>query len=390
MRPEPSLEESLEKIKRGTVEVITPHALKEKLKRAKSLKIKAGFDPTTKDIHLGHLVLLKKLRTFQDLGHQVYFLVGDFTARIGDPSGRDTTRPPLSKEEVLDNARTYTQQALKILNPEKTEIVFNSSWFDKMDLNFFCRLLSSYTVARILERDDFQRRFNNNLPISMLEFIYPLLQGYDSVVLEADVEVGGTDQKFNLLCARDIQEYFGKEPQVIITLPLLLGLDGKDKMSKSLGNYIGIDEPPQQIFGKVMSISDDLMYQWYEILTEFDMSQVKKLHPKEAKENLAQEIVSWFYGQDEACYQRERFKKIFSQGEYPQDILAFNIPPQGMTILDILVESGLVISKNEARRLIKQGAVEFSGQKIKEEKFLIRESGLLRSGKKSFLEIKKP
>ena len=382
-----SVAEILQKIKRGTIEIIEETQLVEKLKENRPLKIKAGFDPTTQDIHLGHVVLLKKLRLFQDLGHTVYFLIGDFTARIGDPSGRESTRPPLTKEQVIRNAQTYTQQAFKILNPEKTQIVFNSTWFDKMELSSFCNLLSRYTVARLLERDDFQKRMKQNKPISMLEFVYPLLQGYDSVVLEADIEIGGSDQKFNLVCARHIQSAFGKEPQVIITLPLLIGLDGKNKMSKSLGNYIGINESSRDIFGKVMSISDELMYEWYRILTDFEMKEIKSMHPRDAKLKLAQEIVSWFYGKEKALKEKEEFIRVFSKKEKPSHLPKYYLNYGNESVLDVMVNSGLVSSKNEARRLLQQGAVSFNSKKIEEEKYLLNSPGILKIGKKKFLQV---
>lgn len=383
-----SPEEAVFKIKRGTVEIINAQDLLRKIKTNKPLKVKVGFDPTSSDIHLGHVVLLKKLRLLQDLGHIVYFLIGDFTAMIGDPSERDTLRPKLSKEEIMKNASTYTEQAFKILDKEKTKVVFNSKWFAEMKLDLFCNLLSKYTVARLLERDDFQKRYKDNKPISMLEFVYPLLQGYDSVVLEADIELGGTDQKFNLLCARTIQETFSQEPEVIITLPLLVGLDGTNKMSKSLGNYIGITEPPEDIFGKVMSVSDELMYQWYEILTQEDMTSIKNMHPKEAKQKLAEEITSWFYSKEEAAAQKERFEKIFSKGVISDDIPEHTIPKTGKNIIELLFQVAFVTSKNEARRLIKQGAVEFDGSKISDEDFVVSGEGILRCGKKNFLKIK--
>ncbi|RKY34495.1 MAG: tyrosine--tRNA ligase, partial [Candidatus Duberdicusella sinuisediminis] len=304
-------------IERGTHEIISKDELSKKiefsLRKNKPLKVKAGFDPTSKDIHLGHVVLLKKLRTFQDLGHVVYFIIGDFTARIGDPSGRSELRPSLTEEEVLANASTYTQQAFKILDRKKTKVIFNSKWFKDLKIEDFFPILKSYTLARLLERDDFSLRMKENKPITILEFFYPLLQGYDSVKIGADVELGGTDQKFNLIVGRHLQEFFGQPSQVIITLPLLVGLDGKNKMSKSLGNFIGIEEPPSEIFGKTMSISDELMYHYFELLTDFDLDKLKKMHPKEAKELLAFSFVCWFYDEETAIGEKERFNEIFSK-----------------------------------------------------------------------------
>ena len=302
---------ALEVIKRGIVDLIEEEELIKKLEKAykenKPLKIKAGFDPTAPDLHLGHTVLLRKLRQFQDLGHEVYFLIGDFTAMIGDPSGRSETRPPLTKEQVLENAKTYEQQVFKILDPNKTKIIFNSAWFSKMNAEDIIRLCAKYTVARILEREDFKKRFEANLPISIHELIYPLFQAYDSVALQADVELGGTDQLFNLLIGRDIQKEYGQEPQVIITLPILEGLDGVQKMSKSLGNYVGIMEPPFEMYGKIMSIPDKIMWKYYELLTDIPLEKIKtlkdqvesgKYHPKEAKKRLARYLVAQFHSEE--------------------------------------------------------------------------------------------
>ncbi|MBN2120333.1 MAG: tyrosine--tRNA ligase [Candidatus Omnitrophica bacterium] len=381
--------EQLTSLKRNVVEIISEEDLAAKIENSFRtnipLRVKAGFDPTAPDIHLGHIVLLKKLRRFQDLGHIVYFIVGDFTARIGDPSGKNETRPPLTKKQIMQNAKTYTDQAFKILDRKKTKVVFNSKWFDKTTLEDLMVLLSNYTVARLLERDDFTLRMREGKPITMLEFLYPLMQGYDSVKIEADIELGGTDQKFNLIVGRRIQEAFGQSPQVIMTLPLLVGLDGVNKMSKSLGNYIGIQEKPSDIFGKTMSVSDELMYQYLEI---FDLMSLKKEHPKETKTNLACEFVAWFYGKDVAKEEKNKFETIFSKKDLSaSDFPEYSINSEGERLLDILIASGLVASKNEARRLIKQKALEFSGHKILDENSLINKEGILRVGKKKFLKI---
>ncbi|HEC69569.1 MAG TPA: tyrosine--tRNA ligase [Candidatus Omnitrophica bacterium] len=380
-------------IERGTHEIISKDELSKKiefsLRKNKPLKVKAGFDPTSKDIHLGHVVLLKKLRTFQDLGHVVYFIIGDFTARIGDPSGRSELRPSLTEEEVLANASTYTQQAFKILDRKKTKVIFNSKWFKDLKIEDFFPILKSYTLARLLERDDFSLRMKENKPITILEFFYPLLQGYDSVKIGADVELGGTDQKFNLIVGRHLQEFFGQPSQVIITLPLLVGLDGKNKMSKSLGNFIGIEEPPSEIFGKTMSISDELMYHYFELLTDFDLDKLKKMHPKEAKELLAFSFVCWFYDEETAIGEKERFNEIFSKKKLDKQDFPIYPLKEEKNILDLLLEKNLVSSRNEARRLIKQKALEFEGEKVLDEKFIINKEGLLKIGKKKFLRIVK-
>jgi len=318
-----SPEEQLKLIKQGTVEIIEEEELLKKLKEGRPLRIKAGFDPTAPDLHLGHTVLLQKLRQFQQLGHEVYFVIGDFTAMIGDPTGRSETRPPLSREEVLENAKTYEHQVFKVLIPEKTNIVFNSSWLSSLGTEGIIRLAGQYTVARMLERDDFSKRFKEGIPIYIHEFLYPLLQGYDSVFLRADVELGGTDQKFNLLVGRDLQRAYGQEPQVCITLPLLVGLDGVRKMSKSYGNYIGITERPEDMFGKVMSISDDLMWDYYLLLTDYTQEEIedfkKNLHPMDAKKRLAHYIVSRYHSKEEADRALEFFERTFSKREFPQD-----------------------------------------------------------------------
>ncbi len=378
----------LDIIKRGSVEIIRETELIDKLKERRPLRIKAGFDPTAPDIHLGHTVLLQKLRQFQELGHKVIFLVGDFTARIGDPTGKNEMRKPLTEGQIVKNARTYTEQAFKILIKERTEVVFNSQWLSKMILADFAKVAMNYTVARLLERDDFSKRYKEGRPISMLEMLYPLIQGYDSVMVKADVEIGGTDQKFNLLVGRALQEAFGQKPQVVLTLPLLEGLDGVNKMSKSLGNYIGITEPPGEIFGKVMSVSDELMYRYYELLTSEDMQEIKAMHPKEAKMKLAAIITARFYSEEEAKLQKNRFDEIFSKGNLPQDIPKAKVK-RDIPIIEFLVSNKLCSSKKEARRLIQQGAVSLNDKKISSQAFNLtdRTTGVLRVGKKRFLAI---
>ncbi len=378
----------LDIIKRGSVEIIRETELIDKLKERRPLRIKAGFDPTAPDIHLGHTVLLQKLRQFQELGHKVIFLVGDFTARIGDPTGKNEMRKPLTEGQIVKNARTYTEQAFKILIKERTEVVFNSQWLSKMILADFAKVAMNYTVARLLERDDFSKRYKEGRPISMLEMLYPLIQGYDSVMVKADVEIGGTDQKFNLLVGRALQEAFGQKPQVVLTLPLLEGLDGVNKMSKSLGNYIGITEPPGEIFGKVMSVSDELMYRYYELLTSEDMQEIKAMHPKEAKMKLAAIITARFYSEEEAKLQKNRFDEIFSKGNLPQDIPKAKVK-RDIPIIEFLVSNKLCSSKKEARRLIQQGAVSLNDNKISSQAFNLtdRTTGVLRVGKKRFLAI---
>ncbi len=384
------INKQLKIIKRGTVEIISEQELKVKMeesaKTKKPLKIKAGFDPTAPDLHLGHTVLLRKMRQFQDLGHKVYFLIGDFTGRIGDPSGRSEIRKQLSKEEVLKNALTYKKQISKTLDIDKLQIVFNSEWFDKMSVLDMLKLTSRATVSQMLARADFKKRLSKNEDISLLEFMYPLLQGYDSVKLEADIELGGTDQIFNLLVGRDMQKDFGQPQQVIITMPLLEGTDGTQKMSKSYGNYISINESPKEMFGKIMSISDELMLKYYELLTDEDLESVKAMHPKEAKLRLAQIIAQQYHSKESASKARLEFERVFSQKELPQEMPEYRTDTK-QTIINILLKSGLVKSGNEGRRLLRQGAVLFNGSKVKEESFIIKESGILKVGSRRFLEI---
>jgi tyrosyl-tRNA synthetase len=365
-----------------------------KLKEGRPLRVKAGFDPTAPDLHLGHTVLLQKLRQFQQLGHEVYFVIGDFTAMIGDPTGRSETRPPLSREEVLENAKTYEHQVFKILDPEKTNIVFNSTWLSELGTEGIIKLAGKYTVARMLERDDFSKRFKEGIPIYIHEFIYPLLQGYDSVFLKADVELGGTDQKFNLLVGRDLQRAFGQEPQVCITLPLLVGLDGVRKMSKSYQNYIAIQEEPESMFGKIMSISDDLMWEYYTLLTDYTEEEIenfkKNLHPMEAKKKLAHYIVERFHGKEQADKALEFFVRTFSQREFPEDAPIIEVP-YGLKkrAYELLFELGIESSKNSARRVVEGGGLRINGTKVEDpnQEIEIKEELRLQVGKKRFYRV---
>jgi tyrosyl-tRNA synthetase len=381
-------------IKRGVVEIIEEEELLKKLKEGRPLRIKAGFDPTAPDLHLGHTVLLQKLRQFQQLGHEVYFVIGDFTAMIGDPTGRSETRPPLSREEVLENAKTYEHQVFKILDPEKTNIVFNSTWLSGLGTDGIIKLAGKYTVARMLERDDFSKRFKEGIPIYIHEFIYPLLQGYDSVFLKADVELGGTDQKFNLLVGRDLQRAFGQEPQVCITLPLLVGLDGVRKMSKSYQNYVAIQEEPESMFGKIMSISDDLMWDYYTLLTDYTEEEIenfkKNLHPMDAKKKLAHFIVERFHGKEQADKALEFFVKTFSEREFPEDAPVIEVP-YGLKrrAYELLFELGIESSKNSARRVVEGGGLRINGAKVEDPNQEIEINGELRLqvGKKRFYRV---
>lgn len=389
-----SPEEQLSIIKRGTVEIIEEEELLKKLKEGRPLRVKAGFDPTAPDLHLGHTVLLQKLRQFQQLGHEVYFVIGDFTAMIGDPTGRSETRPPLSREKVLENAKTYEHQVFKILDPEKSNIVFNSTWLSELGTEGIIKLAGKYTVARMLERDDFSKRFKEGIPIYIHEFIYPLLQGYDSVFLKADVELGGTDQKFNLLVGRDLQRAFGQEPQVCITLPLLVGLDGVRKMSKSYQNYVAIQEEPESMFGKIMSISDDLMWEYYTLLTDYTEKEIenfkKNLHPMEAKKKLAHYIVERFHGKEQADKALEFFVKTFSQREFPEDAPVIEVP-YGLRrrAYELLFELGIEGSKNSARRVVEGGGLRINGTKVEDpnQEIEIKEELRLQVGKKRFYRV---
>ncbi|MDR1056969.1 MAG: tyrosine--tRNA ligase [Coxiellaceae bacterium] len=366
---------ALTMIKRGTTEILLETELQERLFLKKSLTIKAGFDPTAPDLHLGHTVLINKMRQFQNLGHEVVFLIGDLTAMIGDPSGKNITRPPLSKKEILANASTYKEQIFKILLPEKTKVLFNSQWLQKITSMEMIKLAATYTVARMLERDDFNKRFTEKKPIAIHEFLYPLLQGYDSVAIEADVELGGNDQKFNLLMGRELQKHFGQKPQIILTMPLLEGLDGKQKMSKSLGNYIGIAEPPQEMFGKLMSISDDLMWRYFELLSFRSLSEIaafqqevtnNMLNPRDVKVKLALEIVERFHSKALALKAYEEFNERFQRKTLPADLktTTFSIKADAIPLGNLLKLASLVSSTSEANRLIKQGGIKIDGQKI--------------------------
>ncbi len=396
-------ERQLEIIRRGTVEIILENELLQKLEKSYAenvrLRIKAGFDPTAPDIHLGHTVLLEKMRQFQELGHDVIFLIGDFTGMIGDPSGKSEVRKPLTREEVLDNARTYKEQIYKILDQERTTIDFNSRWMSSMTVEDLIRLTSRYTVARMLERDDFKQRFTGQSPISIHEFLYPLIQGYDSVVLRADVELGGTDQKFNLLVGRDLQKEYGQEPQCLILMPLLEGLDGVKKMSKSLGNYIGVTEPPGDMYGEVMSISDEVMLRYYELLSHISGEELNalpqriqtgSLHPKKAKENLALEIVARYWGKEAASRAKEEFENIFKEKGVPEDIetFAYEWEEENVWIPKLLKASGAVPSTSEALRLIKQGALTVNGDRANDpDGKLPRGNYLFKVGKRKFMKI---
>jgi tyrosyl-tRNA synthetase len=397
--------EQMEIIRRGAVEILVEAELEEKLRQSIStgvpLKIKAGFDPTAPDLHLGHTVLIQKLKQFQDLGHEVCFLIGDFTGMIGDPTGKNETRKPLTMEEVLRNAETYKEQVFKILDPDKTRVVFNSAWMGQMTAADLIGLASRYTVARMLERDDFHKRFTGQQPIAIHEFLYPLIQGYDSVALQADVELGGTDQKFNLLVGRELQKQEGQKPQCVLTMPLLEGLDGVNKMSKSLGNYIGITEPPKEIYGKVMSISDELMLRYYELLSDVGLETLAQIrdgvagapggaHPMESKKSLARELVARFFDEGQALRAEEEFVHQFKQKEIPDDIPRVDIKgDQPIWICRLLTEAGLTASNGEARRLVQQGAVRISGEKVSDADLEIAARGevVLQAGKRRFARV---
>ena len=400
-----NVKEQLEYLLRGSVEVISEEELSKKLKKSmssgKPLKVKAGYDPTAPDIHLGHTLLMQKMKHFQELGHEVIFLIGDFTAMIGDPSGKSAIRKKMTKEDVIKNAATYKKQIFKILDPDKTTIVFNSHWMEKMSSSDLIELSSHYTVARMLERDDFDKRYKGQQPISIHEFLYPLIQGYDSVELKADVELGGTDQKFNLLVGRELQKDFGQVPQTILTMPLLEGTDGVQKMSKSLGNYIGITEPPGEIYGKVMSISDDLMIRYYELLSDISLKEIEEMkknmstgtvNPKDYKVKLANEIVLRFYSRNEADKASKEFENIFKRKELPQDMSQFNVKwiNEKMWICHLIKETGLSKSSSEAVRLVKQGAVSIDGEKITDSNLQLKkkENFILKIGRKRFAKIK--
>lgn len=385
----------LAELKRGTDQIFSEQDLIEKLKENRPLRVKLGADPTAPDIHLGHTVVLNKLRQFQNFGHHVMFLIGDFTATVGDPSGKNATRPPLSREDVLRNAETYKEQIFKILDPEKTEIVFNSAWLGELGTVGMIRLASNYTVARMLERDDFKKRFSNNQPIAIHEFIYPLLQGYDSVHLKADVELGGTDQTFNLLIGRELQKSEGQKPQVAVTLPLLVGLDGEKKMSKSLGNYIGVNDAPNEMFGKVMSISDELMWDWYDLLSFRPLSEIAQFkqevaqgrNPRDVKVLLAKEITARFHSEAEAEAAEQAFINRFQKGALPDEMPEFTFEGE-MGLANLLKEAGLVSSTSEAMRMVQQGGVKIDGEKVENAKAIISSStAVYQVGKRKFARV---
>ena len=371
-------QEQLRLIGRGAVDILVEEELLKKLRRGTPLRVKAGFDPTAPDLHLGHTVLIQKMKQFQDFGHEVIFLIGDFTGMIGDPSGRSETRKQLTRAEVLKNAETYKEQIFKILDPKRTVIEFNHRWMEKMDAAALVVLSAKYTVARMLEREDFKQRYQKQQSISIHEFLYPLIQGYDSVVLKADVELGGTDQRFNLLVGRELQREYGQEPQVVLTMPLLEGTDGVNKMSKSLNNYIGIHEPPEEVFGKMMSISDELMWRYAELLSDRDLEEIKRVraqvaqgsvHPMDFKKNLACEIVSRFHGRAAAESARDYFETRHQKRSVPKDVRKQFSPPDRIWICQLLVDLEFAKSKGEARRLIAQGAVKVDGKIIREADF---------------------
>ncbi|HBH61717.1 MAG TPA: tyrosine--tRNA ligase [Nitrospiraceae bacterium] len=396
-------EDQMREIKRGVVEILLEDELVKKLERSYQtgtpLKVKAGFDPTAPDIHLGHTVLLEKMRQLQDLGHEIILIIGDMTGMIGDPTGRSEIRKPLTREDVLQNAETYKQQVFKVLDAEKTQVRFNSEWLAKMSLMETIRLQSRQTVARMLEREDFKQRFANHNPIGIHEFIYPLLQGYDSVVLKSDIELGGTDQRFNLLMGRELQQDYGQKQQVLVIMPLLEGTDGIKKMSKSLGNYIGISEPPKEIFGKVMSISDELMLRYYELLSHISLDELGELkeglkngslHPMEAKKSLAVELVERYYDTESAIFARDEFENIFKNKGLPDDIPLFTLEnkEQEIWIPGLMKEAGLAKSTGEAMRLIRQGGVSVDDEKWTDpDKKLSPGEYLLKVGKRRFLKI---
>ena len=382
------VKKQLELIKRGTVEIISEKELISKLEKKKPLIVKAGFDPSAPDIHLGHTVLLRKLRHFQDLGHRVFFLIGDFTGMIGDPTGKSETRKRLTEEEIANNAKTYKKQVFKILDEKKTEVVFNSAWLGKMTLKNTLELMAHATVSQVLARADFSERYKSGKDISLLEFMYPLLQAYDSAELKADVELGGTDQKFNLLMGRELQKDFGQESQVVIMTPLLVGLDGVNKMSKSLGNHIGIDEKPEEMFGKVMSMSDELMLRYYELLTDENLDDIRKMHPMEAKKKLARDIVKQYHGENLAQASLKDFENKFQKRD-PFTELKLETKAIKPTLCEFLVSEKILPSKGEYRRLIEQDAIEVNGARIKELEFKLEPSKeyCIKVGKKRFLKI---
>jgi len=393
------ISDALAEIKRGAQEILIEEELIKKLNTNKPLRIKAGFDPTAPDLHLGHTVLMNKLKQFQDLGHQVLFLIGDFTGMIGDPTGKNITRKPLTREQVLENAQTYQQQVGKILDLNKTDICFNSQWMDKLSSSELIQLAATHTVARMLERDDFSKRYANNQPIAIHEFLYPLVQGYDSVALKSDVELGGTDQKFNLLVGRELQKHFGQTPQIVLTMPLLEGTDGINKMSKSLGNSIGISEQPIEMFGKIMSISDTLMWRYLELLSFKPLSEIESLkkaalegkNPRDIKIDLAKELIARFHDQNAAESAHQDFIQRFSQNQLPDDLpeITVNAPQRFLKIANLLKEAGLVATTSEAMRQIDQGAVKINGEKITDKQLQINVGSqqVYQVGKRHFAKV---
>jgi len=380
-KPSPAgVDQAIEIIRRGAIDLIDEAELRKKLQSGRKLRIKLGLDPTAPDLHLGHTVVINKLRHFQDLGHQVQFLIGDFTGMIGDPTGKNQTRPPLSREEILRNAQTYKQQVFKILHPRKTEVLFNSKWSKALGAEGIIKLASRYTLARILERDDFSKRFKGNQPIAVHELLYPLMQGYDSVAMKSDVELGGTDQKFNLIVGRELQKDFGQEPQIILTMPLLEGLDGRDKMSKSLGNYVGIAEPPQEIFGKLMSTSDELMWRYIELLSFEPLDEVRAwksqvdsgANPRDIKVRFAKEIVARFHGPQAAADAEAQFNQRFREGALPETLPEVTLhAAEGIFISQLLKQAGLTPSTSEAQRMIDQGGVRLDGERVSDKNLKI-------------------
>ncbi len=394
-----TLDEALALIKRGSEEILVEEELVAKLKEGRPLRIKAGFDPTAPDLHLGHTVLINKLRQFQELGHEVLFLIGDFTAMIGDPTGKSATRPPLTRDDVIANAQTYEHQIFKILDREKTTVLFNSSWMNAMDSAELIQLAAKHTVARMLERDDFSKRYSGGQPIAIHEFLYPLIQGYDSVAMKADVELGGTDQKFNLLVGRQLQESFGHKPQTVLTMPILEGLDGVQKMSKSLNNYIGINDAPDEQFGKLMSISDDLMWRYFELLSFRPMDEIEGFqaeieggrNPRDIKFLLGEELVDRFHGEGTGAQARENFIARFQKGAMPDDMpeLTLDSGGEGMAIATLLSQAELVKSTSEAMRMVQQGAVRIDGEKIEDKKMEIaaNTTHIYQVGKRRFARV---
>jgi len=394
------IQESLKIIRRGCDELLLEQEMVERLATGRPMRVKAGFDPTAPDLHLGHTVLLNKMRQFQDLGHQVIFLIGDFTGMIGDPTGKNATRPPLTREQIEDNARTYKDQVFKILDPVRTEIAFNSTWFGGMIASDLIRLAAKHTVARMLERDDFGKRYRSNQPIAIHEFLYPLVQGYDSVALRADIELGGTDQKFNLLVGRELQKHYGQPPQCILTMPLLEGVSGGDKMSKSLGNYVGINEPPEQIFGKLMSISDELMWRYIELLSFQPLDVIDQWkaevtggrNPMEIKVGFAKEIVARFHDRAMAEKAHADFQARFKQGETPDDIpeKTISIEKHSVPLTQVLKNVGLTASTSEAMRMIDQGGVRLDGEKVTDKGLTLGKGQevVLQVGKRKFARVK--